>query len=217
MFRSVRRNKRLVRLPFIILALALSIGLVSFFIPRTPLGSPSANQEGSTTPSAEETPSVEDRIQELAKAIQQAESELQKQPQNEAALRSLGSAHFQLGYLYLFAQRKEKEGKEEFGAAQGAYEKLVVLKPKDVEARLALATAAFYNRDFSKAQEQFKEALRLDPQNPVVHLNYGLFLWETEQNKEAALKHWEKVVAVDPQGVLGTEAKKLIQQVKEIN
>ena len=62
--------------------------------------------------------------------------------------------------------------------------------------RLRAATEAAQGH-MDAAEKDFKEALQIEPRNPILLLNYANLLWKTDR-KEEARKTYSEALAIDP-------------------
>src|SRR6266480_2073682 len=106
------------------------------------------------------------------------------------------SLSFQYGWFYGHLSFKEKL------AAIGVHdlfaEKAVELDPNLAESQTALAMVRFWNeRDWSRAEECFKQAIRLNPNYVTAHEQYGLFL-ACRRRTDEAITHARWALRLDP-------------------
>jgi tetratricopeptide (TPR) repeat protein len=106
------------------------------------------------------------------------------------------SLSFQFGWFYGHLSFEEKL------AAIGVHdlfaEKAVELDPKLAETQTALAMVRFWNeRDWSRAEECFKQAIKLNPNYVTAHEQYGLFL-ACRRRTDEAITHARWALRLDP-------------------
>ena len=89
---------------------------------------------------------------------------LQKDPNNI-------EGHILMGSV-LFNQNKKDEAFAELNKA-------IQIDPKRVESYLSLARFYLANQDPAKAEQQFKQALSVNPNSGLAHTEYGKFLVQT--------------------------------------
>lgn len=120
-----------------------------------------------------------------AKALEITEQWLQRQP-NKA------DAHETYAKILLRFKPKEKE--QIFSHLKTAQQ----LSPTDSDVLETIAEAEWeLNKDKKTAEHYFKEALRFDPSQAMLHNNYGVFLLNTG-NAHGALKEFRTAVQLDP-------------------
>lgn len=209
MFRSVRKSRRLAKILFGLLALALAVGLVGTFtfwsLPNLP-----PKQEAGGASEEGYLSYLKAEEEELAQEVTALREKREKEPGNVDVLLSLGSALFRQGYFYLGVQRFP-EAEESFKAAREVYEALLSLRPGDAEALLSLASLSYLLGDFEGARGLYKQALAAKPDYAPAHYNYALFLWEVDGNKEEAAAHLKQVLSLD-QGLLAELARALLAE-----
>jgi tetratricopeptide (TPR) repeat protein len=83
----------------------------------------------------------------------------------------------------------------------------------DSEKRIHKGKEALLSGDLEDALEAFQEALDMDPENPVVHLNLGI-AWKLSGNHGAARGALEQARALDQKGPTGKEAERLLKTLK---
>jgi len=79
----------------------------------------------------------------------------------------------------------------------------------DSEKRIIAGKEALLSGDLDVALKAFREALEMDQDNPVVHLNLGV-AYKLKGQKEVARMALQKAKALDPQGPTGMEADRLL-------
>lgn len=79
----------------------------------------------------------------------------------------------------------------------------------DSEKRITAGKEALLSGDLDEALKAFREALEMDPENPVVHLNLGV-AYKLKGQKDVARLALTKAKALDPQGPTGSEADRLL-------
>ena len=112
------------------------------------------------------------------------------------------SLSFQYGWFYGHLSFKEKL------AAIGVHdlfaEKAVELDPNLAESQTALAMVRFWNeRDWSRAEDCFKQAIRLNPNYVTAHEQYGFFL-ACRRRTDEAITHAQRMLQLDPLSPMNT-------------
>lgn len=79
----------------------------------------------------------------------------------------------------------------------------------DSEKRITAGKEALLSGDLDEALKAFREALDMDPENPVVHLNLGV-AYKLKGQKDVARLALTKAKGLDPQGPTGSEADRLL-------
>jgi len=86
----------------------------------------------------------------------------------------------------------------DFANAVGCYAKMVSLQPTVASHRVELATAmARWPRTARKAEREFQEALRLEPNDPEIHYKLGLF-YKAMKLKARAVQQLRAAVRLNP-------------------
>lgn len=80
----------------------------------------------------------------------------------------------------------------------------------DSEKRITAGKEALLSGDLDVALAAFREALEMDPENAVVHLNLGV-AYKLKGQREVARMALSKAKSLDPQGPTGLEADRLMQ------
>lgn len=199
---KIRSSKRAAKIAFIILTVVLGAGLVGSFAiwssPQIPT-SPADYQE-------ESQPGLE-------LAARQYEARLKDNPEDIQSLSSLAGIYLELGKM---ARRQQNFGEagNYFTLAAEKYKLLVAKEPENTSFRLALAEASAEVGDYNLAEENYRELLKLDPQNPQVRLNYGLFLYQYRNDEAGAVEQWEAGLKLQPGGDVENQLKGLIDMVR---
>jgi tetratricopeptide (TPR) repeat protein len=79
----------------------------------------------------------------------------------------------------------------------------------DSEKRITAGKEALLSGDLDEALKAFREALDMDPENPVVHLNLGV-AYKLKGQKDVARLALTKAKALDPHGPTVSEADRLL-------
>lgn len=108
-----------------------------------------------------------------------------------------------LGNLYFDAQR--------FDIASSWYEAALKLDPKNVNASTDLGVSYYSSNDLDRALKQFQYSLSLDPSHAKTLYNEGIVLAFGKQDIDAAIKAWEKLIAVAPNSEEATRAASAIK------
>ncbi len=106
------------------------------------------------------------KLGRIREAVTAAQEQILKNPNDL-------SAHTLLGKVYLrsLGDMQNQQSSEMLSLAIAEYEKLVQLKPDDVETHLLLGQLYGLNHDSAKAEAQFKAAQKLDSNSEEVVLN----------------------------------------------
>lgn len=79
----------------------------------------------------------------------------------------------------------------------------------DSEKRIAAGKEALLSGELDEALSAFREALEMDPENPIVHLNLGV-AYKLKGQREVARLALQKAKELDPHGPSGAEADRLL-------
>jgi cytochrome c-type biogenesis protein CcmH/NrfG len=144
-------------------------------------------------------PSAEDMKRMADKQVAPLLEELQKHPKDAELLSKIGQS-------YLAAQQVQ--------TAQQYLEQSVALKPTP-EALNALSFVYYQMGDADKAIATLNRALRLDPKNPKVLFNLGMFEWHGKSDPKAAIASWQTFVKTNPNDPKRPEVEKMIAQARQ--
>ena len=120
------------------------------------------------------------RVGRIREAINAAQEQIKTDPNDIAAHTLLGKV-----YLRSLGDMTGAQAGEMLQLAIGEYEKLAVLKPKDLETHLLLGQLYGLNHDSAKAEAQFKIAQSLDGNSEDVVLNMARLYAEQGQVQQA--------------------------------
>lgn len=101
-----------------------------------------------------------------------------------------------------------------YSEAIAAYQAVLKRDPKNVDAMTHLGLIVAIGGHADSALEAFDKALSLDPNYPPALLYRGQVLYESKQDPAAAIKAWEKFVAVAPPGEDRDRVAKMIGDAK---
>jgi tetratricopeptide (TPR) repeat protein len=127
----------------------------------------------------------------LEKAAQLFKQAIDKDPTHAAAFAGLGATY---ALLPDYAQRPAADY---FPLAQAAAAKALELDSSSAEALTVLAQLASCSLDGKRAEDQFKQALRLNPNYATAHHWYGILLRETGRLEQATTE-LERAEELDP-------------------
>jgi tetratricopeptide (TPR) repeat protein len=111
-----------------------------------------------------------------------------------------------LGNLYFDAQR--------FDLAASWYEAALKLDPKNVNVSTDLGVSYYSTNDPDRALKQFQYSLALDPSHAKTLYNEGIVLALGKEDVDAAIKTWEKLIAVAPSSEEATRAANAIKTLR---
>ncbi|MGE3841863.1 MAG: tetratricopeptide repeat protein [Vicinamibacterales bacterium] len=103
---------------------------------------------------------------------------------------------------------------ERFPDAIKWYEEALKLEPKNVNASTDLGVSYYYSNQPDLALKQFDYSLSVDPKHLKTLLNQGIVLAFGKQDLNAAVKAWEQVVAIAPDGPEARAAKQALEGVR---
>jgi tetratricopeptide (TPR) repeat protein len=205
---NMRRRKGVMKIPFIILTIALVVGLIGSFI----MWSVPSGSFDTVSGNAAAVSEAANQVQLLQQQIKDAQQALRGEPEDVGLLKQLAAANFQLGYIYLFEQKKADEGIQQFQAAIPTYQQILKLEAQSDEINLSLAMAAYFSGQKELADSSFQQALALNPENALAHFNYGLFLAEVKSDYQQAVKQWQQTEQLAKGTPLGDKAAEIVSQ-----
>jgi len=123
----------------------------------------------------------------IARALECFQMAVALDPVYAQALAGLADAHTALAYYGYFRPS------DTMPSAIEAASRATVIDPESAEAHNALAVAALlWERDFSKAEREFREALTLNPRYTQARCWYGLFFlqWGVGRDQDGLAEAW---------------------------
>lgn len=151
-----------------------------------------SDQSNGTNPATEPGSEYELLKQAAAELNQQVEDD----PQNIDLWTELGNTYYDLAVAAMDAAPEEVTA--DLHQAVDIYQYVLQYR-EDVNVMLDLATAAYYLEDDDLAEENFRKALNLEPDNYYALYNYGVFLYYAREDFNAAIEQWEKALVLNPQ------------------
>ena len=94
----------------------------------------------------------------------------------------------------------------DYARAIQSFAMAATLNPEDVLAHSHLAFLLHQNGDHRAAWDHLDAALQLDPGHPQPHFYLAVFFWEAKIFREA-MREWEKVMELEPEGFLAVKAR----------
>lgn len=165
---------------------------------------PAASMPSSSTPASapKEHPKMTlDDMRKMADAKAAPVLAKLKQDPNDA------DALNQLGILY--------RATHQFKEAEGYYEKSLQLNPKNVDARVDLASCLYYAGDADGAIVQLNRALTYDPKHPGALMNLGVIEIQAKKDVPAAIAAWQKLLELNPDFPQKDAVQKMIEQAQQ--
>ena len=105
----------------------------------------------------------------------------------------LSKAYVNLAVLY------DGEGKKT--AALEKFDEAIAVNPEDLLALSHAALMHFQLKHYARASDYISRAIAADPAHPQPHFYLAIFFWESGMYREA-VREWQKVVDLDPEGRL---------------
>lgn len=96
----------------------------------------------------------------------------------------------QLGILY--------RATHQFKEAEGYFEKSLEIDPRNVDARVDLASCLYYSADVDGAVAQLNKALTYNPRHPGALMNLGIILLKGKNDAPGAIAVWQKLLKLNP-------------------
>jgi|GEM_PF-525709 len=127
-------------------------------------------------------------------AVTSAEAAYKENPKDIATLLALGQA-------YLDAGRPDDADK--------IYKEVLVIDPKNSDARAGIAVVTMTKGDLTKAQTDLEAVIKDDPNSQNAHYQLAIVLWSANQ-ADKATSEWEKVVALGADTPFGQMAQQFL-------
>jgi len=128
----------------------------------------------------------------IREAIERLRQAIQLDPQYAHAYAGLADC-----YLSLLSYANERS-RDMAPLARAALEKALALNPNLAEAHASLATISWrFEFNWIAAEQEFKQALNLDPTYPAAHYWYAIFL-AARGHKQEAVQQMSQAIEVDP-------------------
>lgn len=144
--------------------------------------------------------------------LAQLESSLQENPSDLNLRLEVANGYYDLGMAV--RDSAPDDSNTYLRKAIGHYQDVLKGK-KEVNILVDLATAAFYSGDDGVAEENFVEAIKLDPNFYPAHFNYGVYLFHAKQDYDGCLKEWKKALELQPTGPEAERLQKLISGLEQ--
>jgi len=136
-------------------------------------------------------------ISDLQGRISRLEANLESSPDSVNLLVQLGNSFYQLGQVY-YDNGNQEASDASFAGAIDPYGRALAINPKDVNVRVDRAVAAFRSGSLDLAEQEFKEAINIDPTHSKAFFNYGVFLHIGRSQPRQAVEQWQRVIELNP-------------------
>ena len=185
-------------------AICLVLGIVMGYLAHAPAGVNPSQPLSTVAPTPasatnQNMPSAADMKRMADKQVAPLLEDLQKNPKNPELLA-------QVGRSYMAAQQ--------YQSAQPYYEQSVALKPTP-ESLNELSFVDYSLGDVDKAITNLNRALKMDPKNPKLLFNLGMFEWHGKSDPKSAIAAWQEFVRTNPNDPKRAEVEKMIGQAKQ--
>lgn len=185
-------------------AICLVLGTIVGYLLNSP---PSARSGAAPNVAAQPVPAgmkggmpTADDLKRMAdKQVAPMLAELKANPNNPDLLDNIGRS-------YMAAQQ--------YASARQYIEQSVALKTTP-ESLNELSFVYYSMGDADKAIDTLNRALKVEPKNPKLLFNLGMFEWHGKSDPKAAIAAWEKFVKTNPNDPKRPEAEHLIAQAKQ--
>lgn len=221
MMTSLRRLTKTRPVLGIIFVIVLAIGLIGsyaiFAMPQVP--NVNQYQAGQNTNPSKQEKEIQEAVQEQISKLQGDISSLKKEvkakPDAVDKVLELAQNQYYLGSLYHFSN-DHKKAAEFFEASISSYQKVLELNPEEKGINLRLAEIAMYIGNNKMAEENFKAAIKADPDDNNARLTYGIYLSSLKGDYKGAIKQWEEIMKYNPDKNMAEQVQAMIKQAKEV-
>lgn len=183
-------------------AICMVLGMVMGYLAHAPAHTNSSQPVSTVAPDPAANPAMPtaaDLKRMADKQVAPLLEELQKNPKNPELLA-------QVGRSYMAAQQ--------YQSAQQYYEQSVALKPAP-ETLNELSFVDYSLGDVDKAITILSRAIKMDPKNPKLLFNLGMFEWHGKSDPKAAIAAWQQFLRGNPNDPKRAEVEKMIAQAKQ--
>jgi len=192
---SKRLSMGWLALPFVLLAIFVSLWL---FVPSpipTPAGSPVFETSSFT-------------LKEVAYL-----NSLKANPNDFHVLFQLGQLYLEWGQQLQFNAQFD-DSREKLTSAVDAFTRSLALNPKNAAARTGLGNAYYFLGNIEEAVSQYVQSVSYDPNYAPAHFSLGFTLFNHLQDNEGAAKQFEYYLKLEPSGERSDYARQKLQQIK---
>src|SRR5581483_7507732 len=185
--------------------ICLILGTVIGYLSNAPSPAKSSVPQAAAAPKQAPTgmkggmPSADDMKRMADKQAAPLLAELQTKPNDPELMEKIGRA-------YMAAQQ--------YQTARQYFENSVSLKPTP-DSLNELSFVYYSLGDPDKAISTLSQALKIDPKNPKILFNLGMFEWHGKSDPKAAIAAWEKFVKSNPNDPKRPQAEHMIAQAKQ--
>jgi cytochrome c-type biogenesis protein CcmH len=186
-------------------AICLALGVVVGYLVHAPVGGSRVTTLATVAPppaaaaASQSMPSAQDLKRMADKQVAPLLAELQKDPKNPELLVKVGRS-------YMAAQQ--------YQSAQQYYEQAAAVKPAP-ETLNELAFVDYSLGDIDKAIGNLNRALKMDPKNPKLLFNLGMFEWHGKSDPKAAIAAWREFLRTNPNDPKRPQVEQMIAQAKQ--
>jgi tetratricopeptide (TPR) repeat protein len=185
-------------------AICLALGVVVGYLVHAPATANSSQPLAALAPASmaqgtnQGMPSAQDLKRMADKQVAPMLAELQKHPKDPDLLMEIGRS-------YMAAQQ--------YLAARPYYERSVSLKASP-EALNELSFVDYSLGDVDHAIDSLNRALKMDPTNPKLLFNLGMFEWHGKSDPKAAIAAWREFLRTNPNDPKRAQVEQMIAQAK---
>ena len=189
---------------YVMAAICLILGVAVGYLLNSPKPTASSAPQAATQPRPPQgapagMPSADDLKRMADKQVAPLLVELQKNPKDAALLAKIGKS-------YLAAQQ--------YQTAKTYYEQAIGLKP-NADSLNELSFVYYSLGDVDQAIATLGRAIKIDPKNPQLLYNLGMFEWHGRSDPKAAIAAWQDFLKVNPDNPKRAQVEKMIAQAKQ--
>jgi len=101
-----------------------------------------------------------------------------------------------------------------FSEAVDAYQKALVIEPKNVDVRVDMGTCLRGSGKSDKAEQEYRKALQINPNHPNAHRNLGVVLSFDMNKKDEGIKEFEKYLTLMPTAQDAAQIRQTIGEIR---
>ncbi|MGC2425150.1 MAG: tetratricopeptide repeat protein [Nitrospirota bacterium] len=162
-----------------------------------------------------EAPVADTDITDFPQQARMMESALKADPKNVNLLIQIGNLYYDWGQDEVSKEGEAAQPVDKWGRAVGYYQQALAIDPTNVNVRVDMANLMRYTGQPDQAVEEYRKAIKQNPQHPQARINLILALGQIKQDYKGAIAEYDDLLKAIPAQKGNTDLKKEVQAFKE--
>ena len=154
-------------------------------------------------------------ISNFAEQAQMMEAALKKDPNNVNIMVQVGNLYYDWGQDEVNKKGDVAQPVEKWDRAVGFYQEALEIDPANVNVRVDMANLMRYTGQPDEAIEEYRKAIKLNPQHPQARINLILALGQIKRDYKGAIAEYDELLQNIPSQKDNTDLRQEVEAFKE--